>query len=402
MTVTTPTQLDNIVRAQYHDKAIQGYKVRRLYDGYAMPMPKEDENFLGTSYNVSFMHSLAPTETVISQVSDINPQAMTDSTASVTPTSFADAIQFSELMKAEAYTNLNGKGGDAYFAVGQAMTESLEVLAKKVALAGSWVRRSTARASLDAGTATHNMSYAVLLNDMTLLQGAKAPWFVDGNGNHPMAIMSPAAYNDLLIGSSEPLLSVALYQDKSLLMSGEAGMLAGCRLTVSPFAHVFGGAGAANGTAVSTTLNGAVAAGDTSCTLTSVGSLAAGMHLNVGSTETAATLYPTTERVEVVGVSGSVATIVGSGPNGGFRFAHATLSTATNADDVYPVLYGGPQSLAKIFASNIHGPNGWIGDPQETGLADQWISIAYKFYGNYGIIAQNRLMRREVSAKIDA
>ena len=402
MTVTTPTQLDNIVRAQYHDKAIQGYKVRRLYDALAMDMPKEDANFLGTSYNVSFMHALQPTETVISQVADINPQAMSDSTASVTPTSFADAIQFSELMKAEAYTNLNGKGGDAYFAVGQAMTESLEVLAKKVALAGSWVRRGAARASLDAGTATHNMSYAVLLNDMALLKGAKAPWFVDGNGNNPMAIMNPRVINDLLIGASEPLLSISLYQDKGYLVSGEVGMLAGCRITANENAHVFGGAGAANGTAVSTTISAAVAAGATTCTLTVVGSLAAGMHLTVGSIETAGTLYPTTERVEVVSVSGSDATIVGSGPNGGFRFAHAALSTATNADDVYPVIYGGPQSMAKVYASNIHGPNGWIGDPEESGLAKQWVSIAYKFYGNYGIIAQNRIMRREVSAKIDA
>jgi len=224
---------------------------------------------------------------------------------------------------------------------------------------------------------------------------------VDGNGNNPMAIMNAAVLNDLLIGASEPLLSIGLYQDKSYLVSGEVGMLAGCRLTSSPFAHVFGGAGAANGTAVTTTISAAVAAGATTCDLTSVGSLAAGMHLNIGSTETSSTLYPTTERVEVVSVASSTATIIGSGPNGGFRFAHPILSVATNADDVYPVVYGGPQSLAKIYASNVHGPNGWIGDPEESGLAKQWVSIAYKFYGNYGIIAQNRIMRREVSAMLD-
>lgn len=401
MAVTTTSSLDNSVRAQYHNRYIEGAKGRRLYDAYAAEMPMEaGENFLGTSYNVSFLHRIAPSETVISQTADVTPVAMSDSTASVTPTSFGGAVQFSELLKASTFTNFNDKVGGYYGQIGEALMASLELLAKKVALTGSWVNRAAARASLDAGT--NVMTYALLLKDAMMLKNAKAPWFVDGNGNNPMAIAHSFVAKDLLAGASEPLLAVAQYQDKSYLVNGEIGMLAGVRLTFSPHAHVFFGAGAANGTDVDTTISAAVAAGDTTVTLTSVGSLAAGQHLTIGTQESSSTFYPTTERVEVVSVNSSTATIVGAGPNGGFMYDHAILSDCHADDDVFPVLYGGPNSLAKVFASNIHGPFGQVIDPEVTGLLKQFISIGYKFYGNYGLIANNRLLRREVASSIDA
>jgi len=402
MTVTTTSLLDNSVRAQYHDKYIQGAKARRLYDLFAKDFPKEaGEDFLGTSYVLPFLNDLAPAEGTISQTADITPVAMSDSSGSVTPTSVGNAIQFSELLKASTFTNFNSRIGGYYEKVGNNLMESLELLAKKVALTGTWVNRAAARASLDAGS--HLMTYALLQKDAMLMVNTKAPMFDNGTiGQRPMAIANSMVSKDLIAGSSEPLLSVAQYQDKSYLINGELGMLAGVRLVFSPWGHIFHGAGIANGTSVETTLNGAVVAGDTTCTLTAVGSLAAGMHLTVGTLEASSTLYPTTERVEVASVSGSVATIIGSGPNGGFRFAHADLSVADNSDDVATVLYGGPESLGKIYASSVHGPMGKIIDPDVTGLLDQFISMGFKFYGNYGIIAQNRLLRREVALGIDA
>jgi N4-gp56 family major capsid protein len=405
MTVTTTSSLDNSVRAQYHGKYIEGAKHRRLYDAFAEEMPKEaGEDFLGTSYNVSFLNAIAPSETAISQTADVTPVVMSDNTASVTPTSFGNAVQFSELMKISAFTNFNEKIGGYYNQVGESMMDSLEVLAKKQAVCGTWVRRYPAivRNTLDAGTAAHTLTYDSLIKDASQLKAQKAPFFVDGNGNMPMAIAHSNCSYDLL-ASGQPLLGIATYQDKNFLLDGEIGMLGGVRLTFSPFAHVFWGAGVANSTAtVVTTSVAAVAAGDKTIELTTVGSLAAGMHLSVGSIETASTLYPITESVFVVSVSSSTATIIGSGPNGGFMYDHDILAVISNADNVYPVVYGGQHSLVKIYAGNVHGPFGKIIDPDVTGLLDQFISIGYKFYGNYGILANNRLLRREVSASLDA
>lgn len=399
MTVTTTSIMDNSVRAQYHGKYILGAKMRRLYDIFAMEFPKEaGPDFLATSYNISFLNRLAPSEQTISQTADIVPNALSDATGSITPTSVGDAIQFSELMEISAFTNFNDRVGGYYRVVGDAAMASLELLAKKAALAGSWVVRAAARSSLNAGS--NDMTYALLMKDAMMLENAKAPWFVDGP-NKPMAIAHSFVQKDLLTGSNEPLLSVGQYQDKSYLINGEVGMLGGVRLTFSPFAHVFHGAGAANDVNVDTTISAAVSAGDTTVTLTTVGSLAAGQHLTIGTQESSTTLYPTTERVEVVSVSSSTATIVGSGPNGGFQFDHAILSDCHADDDVFPILYGGSESLGKIFSSKI-GPLPKIVEPDESGILDQFISMGYKWYGNYGIIAQNRLLRREVSSSIDA
>ncbi len=399
MTDITTTTLSNSVRAQYHDRYIKGAKLRRLYDQFAEELPKETNNFMGTSYKLDALNPLAPTETTISETSDITPQGMSDTYATVTPTSFGDGIRFSELLDASAYTNFNDKMGGYYYEVGEAAMASLELLAKKVCLNGTWVRRAAARASLNAGT--NDMTWKLLKQDADRLNNAKAPWFVDGNGNMPVAVAHTFVSQDFLNGSSEPLMAVAQYQDKSYLVNGEIGMLAGVRLSFSPFAHVFWGAGTTNTTDVTTTISSAITPGDTTVTLTTVGSLAAGMHLVIGTTETSSTLYPQTEYCEVISVSSSTATIACDGPLGGFKFKHDALTAATNADSAYPILYGGTQSMGKVFASKVHGPFGQILDPEVDGFLKQWIRIGYKFYGNYGIYAQNRLMRREVSSSMD-
>jgi hypothetical protein len=67
---------------------------------------------------------------------------------------------------------------------------------------------------------------------------------------------------------------------------------------------------------------------------------------------------------------------------------------------VYPVLYGGPGSLVKVFASEV-GEFGQVIGPKEDGLANQWQSLAWKFYGGYGRVAENRLARGEYSSSLD-
>jgi hypothetical protein len=84
------------------------------------------------------------------------------------------------------------------------------------------------------------------------------------------------------------------------------------------------------------------------------------------------------------------------------RFPHAaTTSYALNADSVYPVAYGGPMSLVKVFAGDV-GEFGQLVGPLYDGLANQWQSLAWKFYGGYGRVSENQIVRGEYSSSLDA
>jgi len=280
--------------------------------------------------------------------------------------------------------------------------ETIEAVAIDAALAGSVVQRATARASLDAGTAGHRMSDAEIFKASNRLKEMRCPGATDADGlavpSGYMAAMHPDAYYDLLAGGN--VVSILQYQDKNILFSGEVGEIAGCRIIASPFAKVFGAAGADNGTVAAYTLSAASEALDEELSIGTATNVAIGRYLTIGTEETGSTFYPTNERVtHVSGTTTSV--IVGSGPNGGMRFPHDSGAGVRNADSVYPVLFGGPNSLAKVYATEI-GEYGEIVGPKREGYVDQFVSLGWKWYGAYAVINQNWLVRGEYSSSLDA
>jgi hypothetical protein len=152
---------------------------------------------------------------------------------------------------------------------------------------------------------------------------------------------------------------------------------------------------------IATTVNADVDELSTSFVVAAAGAIAAGMRLMLGTIETAGTLYPTNEWVYVTGIVGTTVSIIGQGPNGGLRYAHAAGETVSNKDNVMPVVFGGPQSLGKVYDTEI-GEFGQLVGPKKVGLADQWTTMAWKFYGGYGIVAENRILRGEYSLSLDA
>lgn len=87
------------------------------------------------------------------------------------------------------------------------------------------------------------------------------------------------------------------------------------------------------------------------------------------------------------GYTGSTVTIVGQGPNAGLRYAHASGAAVRNADSVHLVVFGGPSSLVKVYAPSV-GEFGEIVGPKRDGLADQFWSLAWKWWGGYGRLAE--------------
>jgi N4-gp56 family major capsid protein len=341
---------------------------------------------------------MTPGTSAISESADITPQILRDATSTITPTSRGEALKWSQLLDLQAYTDYVAARAEV---LGRNQMETVDNLAKAAALQGSLVSRVVARASLDAGTAAHNWTEAGIWAAMSTAESLKCPPFVDFRGRSMyMAIAHSDAYYDLFHGGN--VVSAAIYGGLpgATLLNGELGEIANCKLIISPFAKVFGAAGAANGTSAAYTSSAAANALDKTLAVNTGTNLSAGRFFLVGTIETANTHYDDNERAKWVSGTTTV-TLVGQGANGGLRFDHASGVAVDNHDSVYPVAYGSPASLVKVFAQET-GEFGEFVGPMKDGLAEQWTSIAYKWFGGYGRMAENSIIRGEYSSSLDA
>lgn len=402
MAITNTTTQANAVTTRYTSRYQRAALARALYRQLAIGVDApqfdlEGRRGMGSSYTFNFLSSLNPGSTAISESADIVPQIFRDATSTVSPTSRGEAIKWSELIDLEAYTDFIAARAEI---LGENAEETIDNLAKAAALQGSAVIRGAARASLDAGTAGHLLTSSPFWSAASLVEEMRMPGLsnVDGQKRR-MAIAHTDCMYDMI--NSNNVLSVALYQDKELLFNGEIGSFAGFKIIASPWAKVFYGAGAANGSSASTTLNDASAlALDKTMVVASATNISVGRTLAVGTIETGDTHYDMNESVRYVSGTTTV-TFVGKGSNGGFRFDHANGDAVNNSDNVYPVAFGSPESLVHVYAKEV-GPMGQMVGPLDDGLAKQWQSLAWKYYGNFGRVAENRILRGEYASSLQA
>lgn len=401
MAIETTTSLSNAIRTRYISDYIEAAKMQRLYDLYAAPVERwnvERDAGLGSSVLVNFLSDMTPGTSTISQSVDVTPQVLEDATASITPTSRGEALQWTEALDISVYTDYGAK---RYAAVGKNMMESVDILARDAVLQGGFKAPGTARASLDAGTATDRLVDSAMHKAATLLQSMKVPAFV-GNGRPQwFATMHPDAYYDLF--SAGNIISIANYQDKEIWFNAELGQFGPFKLIVSPWAKVFGGAGADNASNAATTLATAATALDKTIVVAADTNITVGTYLTIGTEETGSTHYPTNElvRVSSLTASGTTVTIIGEGANGGLRFAHPVGTPVRNADNVYPVAYGGPASIAKLYDAGT-GEYGQVVGPKKDGILDQFATLGWKWYGGYGRWVESWILRGEYSSSVQA
>jgi N4-gp56 family major capsid protein len=398
MPIITTTGLGDSVRAQYETDYVEGAVKERVYDQLASPISSDmvEKSKTGSTISVPFISKLKPSTQTMSQTEDLTTDSFVDTTATLTTTSRGNAVKWSEAVELFTYTN----NVASYISnLGENMMESVDLLAQAAALTGSLVKNAAARASLDAGTATHRLNRSTFIYADSVLNAMRVPSVMTPRGTRRIALFHPWALADLAQDSN--ILAVGQYQDAGLIMNGEIGELWGWKIVAHPDAKVFYGAGADNATNIATTLAAATEELATSFTVASATNIAAGMRLNIGTEETAGTHYGTNESVIVASVDSTTINIIGMGENGGMRYPHASGVAVRNADSVVPVVFGGPESLAKAYSPSV-GEYGQIIGPKKTGLADQWTTMSWKWYGGYGIIAGNRILRSEVSVSLDA
>jgi len=401
MAIQTTSNLSSSIRTLYSDRYVRGAKLQRLYDQMAAPISQqgvEKAARLGNTVQVNFLSDMDPGVTAISETADVTPQTLREATATISPTSRGEAIQFSEELIIDVFTDYTAA---AYEAVGKNQMESVEVLAIASALQGGLVLRAAARASLDAGTSGHRLSDTAMSEAEIMLRTLKCPGFMEGNSPSWFAIVHPAAYHDLLRGGN--VVSIAQYHMGRIILANELGRLGAFRLIVSPFAKVFGSAGIDNASNGATTLSSAANKLAKQIVVASETNLTAGDWLTIGTEETANTFYPTNERVRVSAdyVSGTTIDIIGEGANGGLHYDHASGVAVRNADSVFPVAYGGPVSIAKLFDA-VTGEFGESVGPKKSGLLDQFNSLGWKFWGGYGRWVESWVLRGEYSTSLEA
>ena len=401
-TAGTAQALTNSIRTQYVEEYLDAAMTERVYDQIAQPFPDNSEMFRGSSIQVEFLSDMAPGVTAISEVADVTPQALRDSTASLTPTSRGEVLQASELLLIQAFTNYGAKRIQK---VGKNAMESIDLLAQEAANQGAHIERAAARASLDAGSTAHNADDAVFEKAWIRFLSNKVPDFnqmMNIGATTFVAITHPAVYSDMIRTGN--IQSIMQYQNAEILFNHELGALSAFRIVVSPWAKVFYGAGADNGTdVVATSLKSASNALAKTVTLSASTHLDSGLGAwwTVGTEETGNTFFPQNERIKWVSNTTSIVTFVGEGPNGGFRFDHTTADVVRNADSAYTIVFGGPESLAKVYAPDV-GEFGMLVGPRRHGSLDQFDSFGWKFYGGYGILSDNRILRAEVSVRSEA
>jgi N4-gp56 family major capsid protein len=396
MAVNTTSNITQI--AKYKDTYVKGAMRRRIYDQFASPVGKDLADLIkGSSVNQYYLNNLDPATSAISETVDVVPEKVTDATASMSPTSRGKALLFSELLDIQGFADYPTA---AYRKVGDNAMEGIELLAMAAGLQGGMFSRATTRDLLNAGTATDYCNDTAFDRAQVMLETLQCPEIDEDSGGGWLAAMHPFAFSDLR--RSGNILNIAAYQHPEILLRHELGRVGAFRVLVSAWCKVFGGAGADNATAVATTLNGAVLKG--AKTIVTAGDVSAnigtGNFWTIGTEETGATHYPDNEIVKVTGASTVTLTIVGSGDNGGTRFDHPTGAAVRNADNVYPVLYGSPSSMSKIYADQV-GEYGEVSPIENYGTMDQFRKIFWKWYGGYSVLNQNWLVRGEYASSLD-
>lgn len=402
MTVQTTSNLTNSIRTQYAAEYLMQVYAGRLYDQMAWPFPgiSPQDAIRGSSVQVEYLSSMTPGTAAISQVADVTPQILYDAVATATPTSRGEALQWAENLDIQVFTPY---ARDRIKRIAENQTETIENLALAAALQGAWVERTVARASLDAGTPAHRANDTIFRKFQSKLESLRVPGWKDNSGmENWVAIMRPEPWHDIC--ESGNVDAIGVYQDMGIHLNFELGKVGPFRLVVSAFAKVFGAAGADNATSVATTLGAATNPLATTFTTAAdvSANVAVGEYWWIGTEETGNTFYDTNEPVKPITASTTtISDFVGMAENDGLRFAHASGVAVRNADSVYPIAFGGPQSLVKVYDPGT-GEYGEFVPPHEQGLLHQFTAAGWKFYGGYARLTDKLVLRGEYSCSFEA
>lgn len=316
----------------------------------------------GISQNFPIIESLQPNPVVLDELIDVAPQQMRGSEVIVTLSEYGNCIEVTKFLVATAYADVYKQ---AAYINGYNLAESYDYIARAVFGQGSRVwfqNKHTARNQFAGTTVTADQMTIRFIELLSLVaaRSAKMPLYEDGA---VATALHPFVFYDLMQDQTNGgLRTMSQYSHPELLFNGELAYWGGLRMIVTANAKGFWGAGAAQTTAVTTTLATAANPGDTTITVASATGITIGSWLAIqDATEPGNTWSDSNELFMVTGIAGAVITGFaldpGPGDAAGLRFAHAVGAAVTNNNSVFPIPVFGPNSVTKA-ASDWTGPYG--------------------------------------------
>jgi N4-gp56 family major capsid protein len=405
MTVITTSVTSNSVQALYQAEFVMAAKRNYVYSQSPLAFtPAQGVIGIGnrgSSVNIPVFHRLAPSTTALSQTADVTPVTFTDDLITVTPEMYGQAVQLSQKLSLEAFTDVEQA---AVINVAEAAADARDRVARIQACSGAAVvfgGDATTRLTVGTGSSSYEMGYSDWLDAVAFLQGARAPMLSDGAG--VAAIISDQTYADQIDDGTLILVGEYSAGAYPFLLNGEIGThIAGVRVIKSNFAKIFHGAGASNVGGMESTIVGStttLVAGATSMGLPgTITSGAVGDYVAVGTVEATGVADPLiTETVMLIGATNSTTqAILGGGPNGGFVYPHAAAAPITAHAQVHAAVFMTAEALAMVYTNDDGlGPDGLIIPPENTGLLKQFNSMGYKHFLGFARASENRLWRVE-------
>lgn len=362
MAITGTTALTNEVKTVYDADFYMASQSMSYFDQFS-DLRMQMNGMRGRSYEFPIVESNQPSTGVLNELQDVTPQQMNANAITVTLYEYGGAIEVTKFVVGTAYSDVHEQ---AAYVNGYNLAESIDLVVRAVIGQGSrqfFQNGQTARSGFAGQTVAADRLTPSFLELLAILgTNLRMPMYEDGS---VATILHPFCFYDCLQNSD--IRTMATRQNPELLFNRELAYWAGTRIIVSPNAKGFWGAGAAAATSLSTTTAAAIAAQDTNVRLTSVTTVTVGQWLAIiDAAETGNTWSDTNElfRVTAVGTAGAGGTGVdgfaldpGPGDGGGFRYAHASGTTAKNNNSVYPFTLLGPNSITKA-ASDLTGPYG--------------------------------------------
>ena len=362
-----------------------------------------------TSIQLTIYKNLALVTSTIAEATDIEGVQLSDTSIAVSMGEYGNAAQDTKRLRAVGRTDIPSAFQEV---IGRNAGLSQDAIARAPYINGSLLRRPTpsdTRADLDVvADDLEAAGYSFLYGLAAQLRSAGCPGLNAGSesagrtqGNaEPGTVDYGTVIHDLVTGEMlglngfTPVQYIAAPEARQQMYNGEFGRIAGIRIVESPLGKVYQSAGTVAQAA--TSLTAAATVGQTSLDFVSATGLAIGDHWTIGTLESTTTEVTTLETVLVTSVASTIATIVGAGPDGGLRYAHAAATPLTEATFVAAIPVFGGMSVMKAY-STLYGPKPTL---IETGPFDKlgrFKNYGWLWFGGYHDTIPTWLVRGEIA-----
>lgn len=362
-----------------------------------------------TTQNIVIYRNLALVSSTIAEATDIEGVQLGDTSIDVALGEYGNSAQDTKRLVALGRTDIPQVFQTV---IGRNAGLSQDVIARGTFIGGDLFRRPTpadTRADLDltaddmqaAGFSFFYSLAAQLRSSGAPGLGTQSEAAGRAQGAAEPGVDYGTVVHDLLTGDLietsgfTPIQYIAAPDARQQVYNGEFGRMAGVRIIESSLGKIYQSAGTIAQAA--TSLSAASTVGATVTTVATATGLVAGDYMTIGAVETGATELTTQETCLITTVSGTTTmTVIGAGPDGGLRYAHAAATAVTEGAFVAAIPVFGGMSVAKVH-STICGPKPTMVESGPFDKLGRFKNYGWWWMGGYHVTVPTWIIRGEVA-----